>query len=250
MGDPVSESKQLAKRLTKIEDENKSGIALKSGTAGYTQPAVYFKRDHRDDYYETKAAATASARDPSTGATPPVGNKVEITDEDIRYLQDQKTKEELVTFDQWFQDTYMMGADPNKLALGREMYPAFFERREANIRQQVDICRKLAKLGLRGPRTEPELEILYALKTGRLELPDLDLLFPSLATQKLTALREDKKRAVVRGYWNPRNYTIEQTVHTDPLNDSKNFGFRATTATATQPKIASRAGLFKLSGGA
>ena len=46
------------------------------------------------------------------------------------------------------------------------------------------------------------------LRQGRIEIPDLDFLFPSVAEQKLKALEINSKKAVVQGYFNPRNFSI------------------------------------------
>lgn len=203
MSGPAAQGKQIAKRLTALEDEHKSGVPIPIAGGGYTQPAVYFERDRRDDRIQTKAKLTELANEKKG-----LGNQVLVTEEDIKYLSDQKTKEELYLYDKWFYDTFLPGADPNKIALAREMNPAWFQRREENIRKQISLCKKLAKLGLRGPRNQEELDLVYALRQGRIEIPDLDFLFPSVAEQKLKALEINSKKAVVQGYFNPRNFSI------------------------------------------
>lgn len=217
MGDPAKEGKAIAKRLTILENKNKAGLALPIRTStgaveSYTQPAKYFVPDERDDYYETKARIVEDNQKYK------LGTNVQITEEDIKYIQDQKTKEELKLYDEWFQNTYIMGSDPNKIALGKAMNPDWFKRREENIKREIDITRKLAKLSLRGPRNQEELDVMYALQTGRIEAPDLDNLFPSLRTTNQMLAYNDGKRVLQRGYFNPRNYTTDgRTITGSPL---------------------------------
>lgn len=206
MSGPAKKGKALASRLSKLERENETGTVLPVGDAGdrnYTQPAKYFEADDRDDYYETKARITEDDQKLKLGTT------VQITEEDIKYIQDQKTKEELKLYDEWFQNTYIMGSDPNKIALGRRMNPDWFKRREENIKREVSITGKLAKLSLRGPRSQEDLEVLYALQSGRIAAPDLDYLFPQKSKNKINALTQANNRALIQGYFNPRKYSTQ-----------------------------------------
>lgn len=222
MSGPVAESKALAGRLSQLEDENKLGViqevvipGVNAGAAFPIPPAEYFERDARDDYYQAKREVTRTA---AAGAGAGVGNKVEITDEDIKYLLDQRTKEELYNYDAWFYQTFQPGSDPNKLALYREMNPSWFARREAEINKQIEIAKKLAKLGLRGPRTDREVELMYAIDTGRVQIPDLDYLFPEKARIKGGIAAYNESRAVNQGFFNPRKFTNSRVINTRTLS--------------------------------
>lgn len=216
MSGPVAESKAIANRLQKIEDDSRTGVHHETSTGEVLPPAKYFQKDERDDYYQTKSAVT---EDIGTGRA--LGNQVLITDEDIKYLQSQKTKEELSIFDRWCYETFQPGADPNKIALFRELNPGWFERRETEISKQIDIAKKLAKLGLRGPRTQEELYLMYALDQKMITPPDLDMLFPEKAKVKMANLNDArKKQMLTQGYWNPRQYTKQRGVSARKLDST------------------------------
>lgn len=219
---PVAASKALAKDLQAIEDEHKTGIVQEVNTpAGLhpVPPAVYYERDKRDDYYEAKKTVTEAVE-----AGEGLGTQVIVTDEDIKYLRDQRTKEELATYDKWFYETFLFGADPNKIALAKEMNPQWFERREQEIKKQVGITKKLAKLGLRGPRSEEELKLIYAIQSGRVEVPNLDHLFPELMKDHMRQVREREARTSIRqGYFNPKQFTSQLNVTIRPFSSAYNF---------------------------
>lgn len=209
MSNPVAASKKIARELDEIEKENLQGINLqhvdaKNPNQPYlTQPAAYFEKDPYDDKALAKNYLTKSEA---------LGNKIEVTDEDIDYLLGQRKKEELFQYDTWFYDTFKFGADPNKIAVAKKMNPQWFSRREAEISKQIEICKKLAKLSLRGPRSEEDVKVLYALDQGRINVPNLDLLFPEKAKKVLDALGGNARNVVISGYWNPKSYASQRDV--------------------------------------
>jgi hypothetical protein len=242
MGSPVKESKALAKRLDEIEDENKLGVIQSyqdGATTKVVAPAKYYERDDRDDYYEAKAAVTKEAV-AGTGAGA-IGNKVLVTDDDIKYLLDQRKKEELYNYDQWFYQTFRPGADPNKLALARDLNPDWFKRREQEINQQIEIAKKLAKLGLRGPRNQKEVELMYAIDTGRVQVPDLDMLFPEKAALKTNLAAYEKARSVTQGFFNPRRYTHMRDIKGRKLSQRRQPFIENPSSAGIRANISNRA---------
>lgn len=209
MSNPVAESKAIAEKQQTIEEEFRQEPIAKTNAGQHLPPAKYFEKDPRDEYYETKKLLTKAIGDEALVG---FGNQLPVTDADIKYLIDQKTKQDLWTYDKWFYETFKPGSDPNKLRLYREMNPQWFQRRETEIKREIEIAKKLAKLGMRGPRTEEEIQIMYALDTGRIEAPDLDRLFPELMNKRNKDIIETNKRSVTQGYWNPRRYTIDKKV--------------------------------------
>ncbi len=222
MSSPFQESKKLGRELQQTEQEFKTGInervtvpdAAGNNVEVTLQPAKYFEADPYDSYAQAKQNVTNR----STAGNPLLGNKIEVTEKDLKWLLGQETKTELVNFEKWFYTTLKPGSDPNKLKLARDLYPAFFERRAEEIRRQVDICKKLARIGLRGPQSEEEIKILYLLDQGRITPPNLDLLFPSKAKAVVNIAAENKLRGIDQGYWNPRKYTKDYQVKTRNLD--------------------------------
>lgn len=209
MSGPETAGKELANRLGRLEDEHATGVIQTPMQDVYVAPARYYEKDPRDDYYEAKSRVTEDAK----SAVSKFGTQVLVTDADIKYLQDQRTKEELYTFDKWFYQVFKPGADPNKLKLAKEIYPDWFARREQEIDRQIDIATKLALMGLRGPRNQTELELMYAIDSGRVEPPNLDMLFPekvaAMGQNQRTAL---ERKAITSGYWNPRKFTVSRNI--------------------------------------
>lgn len=224
MSGPEKEGRELANRLGRLEDEHATGVIQEPIQGTFVAPARYFEKDARDDYYDAKAAVTTDAR----SGTAKIGTQVMVTDADIKYLQDQRTKEELYTFDNWFYSVFKPGADPNKLKLAKEIYPDWFARREQEIDRQIDIATKLALVGLRGPRNQTELELIYAMETGRVEPPNLDMLFPEKVAAMTAQQRNDlQRKAITSGYWNPRKFTVSRGVFSGRSMEAANQPFIA-----------------------
>lgn len=217
MSGPVAESKKIANKLQEIEDETRLGIHHQTRAGEFLPPAQYFERDKEDDYIQAKKEVTAKVQAAGADA---FGTEVLVTEDDIKYLMSQKTKEELSIYDQWCYETFNPGADPNKLELYRQLNPGWFERREREIRKQIQMALKLAKFGLRGPRTEDELFLMYAIDQGIVQPPDLDLLFPEKAKVKQAAIARLNTQRIEQGYWNPRKYTIQRGVRSRNLNQA------------------------------
>lgn len=208
MSGPVAQSKKIASKLDQIEADNVQGVhlpevPLPGGKAFITQPAQYFERDEYDDVAKAKNILTND---------PILGNQVTVTEKDIQYLLDQRKKEELYQYDDWFYKTFKFGADPNKVAVAKKMNPEWFSRRSREISKQIEICKKLAKLSLRGPQSQEDVMTLYALDQGRISIPNLDLLFPEKAKAALEVLKNRNHNVLQQGYFNPRVYIAGRTL--------------------------------------
>lgn len=218
MASPFQESKALGRELQKKEQEYKTGINVEVPIGEdkvVLPPAEYFEPDDYDSYAQAKRYLTEKARTGDGG----LGTEVQVTEQDVKYLLGQETKEELLNFDRWFYALLKPGSDPNKLKLARELYPDFFRRREREINRQVDICTKLAKMGLHGPKTEEQIKLLYLLDTGRITPPNLDLLFPAKARMANIAA-ENIRRGVSQGFFNPRKYTNSTQIRVRSLDQN------------------------------
>lgn len=201
MSSPVSESKRISDKLESIRKQTISGVTLsqshatgKPATNLDNHPAKYFEEDPRDEYYETKKLITKQA-----GAG--LGTTVPVTERDIQYLIDQKTKTEKYDFDRWKYKTYSPGADPTRIKYFESIDPGFFKAREEQIDQDLDLIEKLALLSLFGVQNEDDVMILYAINKGKLSIPNWKQHFPWSNPEDLTATNP-----ISQGYWNPRKY--------------------------------------------
>lgn len=218
MSGPVSESKKIAKKLDRLEDKWQQGTSLsENGTDGYpVQPAKYFEKDPRDDRMKMKTVVTNAIK--TQGATK-LGNNVPVTDRDIDYLLDQRTKEEKIQFDRWKYKAFAPGTDPVKLNYYQKIDPNFFKEREEEIDNILGLVGELAKLVLNGVESEEDVALLYAMSTGKVKEPQWKILFPTEWFYDKNQFGVYTKDNLKQGYWNPKKYASERTGKTKTPGD-------------------------------
>ena len=100
--------------------------------------------------------------------------QVMVTDEDLKWLQKKKSAKERYFFDQWFARLFDMN-DINKLKHAQQLYPEFWKEREEELNRQAEVQKRLALIKMRGPQTMEDMILVYAIHTGKMELPDKPL---------------------------------------------------------------------------
>ena len=196
-GSPVEESKQIDNKLKSLRKKGQTGVAITRDTV----PGTYFEEDPRDDYYEIKQQL---AQDPSG-----FGTTVPVTEKDIKYLQDQKTKEEKFLFDSWKWQTFQPGSDPARIRYYEKIDPQFFADREAEIDKTLDFIQQLGLVVLHGPRSEEDVVLLYGLSSGKVPIPDWKALFPNDFFGQQSLIQ--RAQPLQQGYWNPNRYVPKDT---------------------------------------
>ena len=224
MSGPVAESKRIAAKLDKKQDQWQQGTSLRlegEKTDTYpVQPARYYERDDRDDRMKMKQIVTKGITDGSMDVEnlPMIGNNVPVTDSDIQYLLDQRTKEEKFQFDRWKYQSFKPGTDPVRLQYFQKIDPQFFKEREREIDKDFDLVEKLALLVLNGVESEDDVMLLYAMSTGKVKEPYWKIYFPYSWLAKDGDLTDfGKNKQMRQGYFNPRQYASERTK--EPLMD-------------------------------
>lgn len=223
MASPVARGKQIAGKLestrrrfqqgTTLTGANSPAGAIAAGNnvnvvAGPNNldmdmhPAKYFEEDPRDSYMEVKSAVAQKVAAGSSN----LGTQVPVTRSDIDYIMDQRTKEEKLVFDQWKYSTYKPGSDPVRLRYFEKIDPSFFKDREEEIKKDLDVIRKLAKLSLKGPENEEDVLLLYGIRMGKIKVPNWKAHFPF---EWFTLMRDVDltETGLHQGYWNPRKFT-------------------------------------------
>lgn len=210
MASPVARGKEIAGKLESTRKRFQQGTRLAdpnvaNGTANSdVHPAKYFEEDPRDSYMEVKSAVTQHVRNDASN----MGTVVPVTRSDIDYIMDQRTKEEKILFDKWKYSTYKPGSDPVRLRYFEKIDPSFFKDREGEIKKDLDVIRKLAKLSLKGPENEEDVLLLYGIRMGKIIVPNWKAHFPF---EWFTGADDETEMpgGLKTGYWNPRKYTVQ-----------------------------------------
>jgi hypothetical protein len=118
-------------------------------------------------------------------------------DKDLEAFEDIKRQKQQVSFESWL-SSYFDVQDPPTAKIISEIYPEYWTKREASIRQQAELQTDLALIRLRGPTTKKDLLTLYALSTGAVDMPGGSIFEPSQWSYPNTDFS--------RGMFNPRRY--------------------------------------------
>lgn len=206
MSGPVAQSKKIAGRVEGLRKQHQQGVRLNDDPAvnGDLHPARYFEEDPRDDYYEAKKAVTSAVQGNAPSALK-LGTDVPVTDRDIDYLLDQRTKEEKYNFDKWKYTTYQPGSDPIRIKYFEKIDPGFFKERESQIDHDLDLVKRLALLSLNGVQSEDDVILMYGINMGKVAVPNWKVHFP------LEAVGDDidLRGSVTQGFFNPRRYSTQ-----------------------------------------
>lgn len=205
MSGPVAKSKAIASKIDTLRQKHTQGVGLTDDK----HLARYYEEDSRDDYYEAKKHVASTPNHEGLGTTVPV------TDRDIQYLLDQRTKEEKITFDNWKLSTYKPGSDPVRTKFYAKVDPGYFQEREGQIDKDLDILEKLALISLNAPQNEEDLVLLYGISNGRIPVPDWRLHFPNDVDGLAQAFGQlGVSKQLEQGYFNPKRYVKQ---HSPPV---------------------------------
>lgn len=143
--------------------------ALRVGREGGREefPAEYVPAEYeKDTKWQLKQDLLAD--DTKFKATVPFGEK------DMKYILDKRKAQERLDFDNWFSNLFDT-TDPNKARLAQEIYPDFYNARESFIDRQAELQKRLAKIKLRGPKDLGDLQLIYMMQRGEVDLRNVPL---------------------------------------------------------------------------
>lgn len=151
-------------------------------------------RSKRDDMVRMKQ----QLMDPQTG-TSRFGT-VQASDADFRWLADKAKAAEAADFDAWFGQHF----DKNDLASrqwAQEVNPDYYKERERLILEKAKMAARVRTIQLRGPQSEEDLMLMWALNTGRVQLDkDWDRIGPVVTDGfQYDALADEQQRIFKRG---------------------------------------------------
>lgn len=151
------QAKELDESQEQIEAKTKQGVSIEGKSGRDYYGAKYLAdRDipylEKKDYYSKTGGSNAQTIIP-------------FTDKDLKVIKEKERMQEQMNFDEWIQKTYDIYKDPNTLRLLNEIYPEYFDAREEEIEEMLDIKKRMHMLGLRGPRDKKDLYLLYKYGT-------------------------------------------------------------------------------------
>lgn len=174
--------------------------APRAGPDGLGQPQVdrdtsYPVRLYAPDPYDS-AVAIKQAADTSV-----FGQKM-MTDRDVEWMARKRDQMTAAEFKQFVASMYNKN-DPAQLALLHEVYPQLLEEQKAIVNERFDLIKRLTMMSLTGkPESQEDLQLLFALNSGAIELPRGDMWNPQ-TWQATGVIAGDKARAMKRGLFSP-----------------------------------------------
>ena len=135
-------------------------------------PATYMSYDPEEERIKVKQ----EIHDASKGEGG-IGN-VDFEERDMRFFERKMKEFDERTFEHWFSNTLDF-TNPHDLAFANQLVPEFFDRREEEIDNNIELVRRLAKINLRGLQTKEDMMLAYALYTGKVTAPSKDFWDPN-----------------------------------------------------------------------
>lgn len=146
-----------------VDSINSNAISWTGGAGGDVPqfPAKYLPTEHdADTRVQLKQALAAS---------PQTFGQVIATEEDMRYLLEKRKLGDRLIFDSWFSQLWDT-KDINKLRIAQQIHPEYFQMREEEINREAEVQKKIAKIRLRGPADMSDLQLIFALQNGGVQL--------------------------------------------------------------------------------
>jgi len=142
-------------------DTADSGLHQAAGDSGRARndyPVRMYPRDPNDQIMQLKAQAPAS-----------LGQKT-LTDLDLKWMRDKLLAQESAAQKRFVMSLYD-SRDPAQRQIRDRVFPDLVREQEAIIDERIELERRLAKISLHGPQGKEDIDLLYALSSGAVELP-------------------------------------------------------------------------------
>jgi len=101
-----------------------------------------------------------------------------ISDEDFKYYEAKEAAEEFAAFERWVVTCFDF-KKPTEVDRFARMFPSYFERRMATIKNVADANVRYAEIVLRGPQSSDDFLYLWLVQTGKIPLIEGPLWDPS-----------------------------------------------------------------------
>lgn len=166
---------KLAKHLDKQEQRySDSAITVpglddhnvRIGTNNYVQggyPASYFEQNEHEKDMRLKQEYVQYLHNHN------IPTKYTVEKADIDVMKQKSEEAELMQLDAFVQQLYNMN-DPKDVKIMKELWPAYFERREKEIDKQIELQKRFAKIRMFGVQNTDDLLLLYGVSTGEVKM--------------------------------------------------------------------------------
>lgn len=184
-------------RVESDEWGNRAGGA--GGPAGNREDEfpVHVNRPNRDRDTRLRTKSEYVSQRNAGGAGNVDLGEPHFDDKDLEAYIDIDRQRQQISFESWL-SSYFDVSDPATAKIVSDIYPEYWSKREAAIKQQAQLQTDLALIRLRGPQTKKDLMTLYAASTGAIPIPAGAVFEP----QKWSLDNSDFNR----GMLNPRRY--------------------------------------------
>lgn len=165
------------------------GLGQPTPASSTSFPVRLYQRDPYDTTVQLKQAAGKD-----------LGEKV-LTQQDLEWLRRKQDAVTAAEFKQFVASMYNLN-DPAQVALMHKVYPQLREEQKEIVSQRLDLIKRLTMMAVTGqPESQEDLQLLFALNTGAISLPEGNLWDPSTWTNGEIAA--GKFGAMKRGMFSP-----------------------------------------------
>lgn len=163
---------QSAKTALKAEYEKwdtvlSKGSLVKPADKDYLFPARYYTKTEEEKNWQLQTEATAALgkKLPSN-----VQIQTQLPDKYKDWIEAKQKAEFFVNFDKWIEQSFLDG-DLAKREFIHQVYPEYFEAREAEVAAKLELDKKIFDIKLHGSKDASDLRLEYLLRTGAI-VPD------------------------------------------------------------------------------
>jgi hypothetical protein len=200
--DPKTQGQALLSKLRKMQIASEQGQTLgrssaASGSEAATMPGRYFEGDEDDDLQQIKHQLASTSR------------PAPITDSDAERVMRKTAAVEVAKEEEWFQNQWMFNSsNPTMQRWAQGVFPEYFSRREQVLEEQAQLQLAVAKMKLRGPRSREDLDLLYAIDSGVVDVSKNPIYALAGKPADLAAVRglfNPRRNAILRAPWRRNN---------------------------------------------
>lgn len=178
----------LGRNADGSDGQGDDGLGQRAVDQKTSFPVRLYQRDPYDTTVQLKQAAGSS-----------LGVKT-LTQQDLEWLRRKQDAVTAAEFKQFVASMYNLN-DPAQVALMHKVYPQLREEQKEIVSQRLDLIKRLTMMAItQQPESQEDLQLLFALNTGAISLPEGNLWDPST----WGGVRADKKDdAMKRGMFSP-----------------------------------------------
>lgn len=196
----------IFKQKEKLNKGFQAGITTHADTYAPVQPgqvtrnyprAGFSGASKRDEYLRMKMQFVEQSKGT---AVSPFGT-IYASDKDFEQILRKRQAEEKANFDAWVGTNFHTNSVTDRDFL-QKVYPEYYKARVQEMESKANLALQVKKIDLFGPQNEEDLEVLYLLQTGQVELPKgWDVIG---YRENFDAAEEQKK--FVKQLWAPKRY--------------------------------------------